>query len=100
CARKLAENLLARGMFRAPNVGNYTEVTTKLLDTKRWHSHSQMIGHADAHDLGLFVDYLAPDDPMWQMYWQLYCSQRIEIQEKRKLFESNYVSLCVEEGAP
>lgn len=97
-ATALAESLLIHGMFRSPQTGNFTQVTSKLMDTKKWQSHSQMIGHEDAGGLGLFVEYLKPDDDLWQLHWQLYCLQRMEIQgERQKLYESNYVSLCVED---
>jgi ATP-dependent protease ClpP protease subunit len=98
-ARTFAENQLRNGMFRTPRTGNITGIAGELLNTGKWLSHGQMIGHTEAKQLGLSVEYLAPDDDLWQNYWQLYCYQRLAIKDKEKLFESNYASLPMEDGA-
>jgi hypothetical protein len=95
-ARTLAEDQLKLGMFRAPKTGNFTQIASDLLDTNRWLSHGQMIGYAEATELGLAVEYREPGDDLWLSYWQLYCYQRFEVKDKRKLFESSYASLCIE----
>ena len=91
-ARTFAENQLKLGMFRS-GTGNFTEIAAKLIDTKRWLSHGQMISHQDAKDIGLSVDYLDPASEEWQRYWQLYCLQRLAVKDRQKLFESDYASL-------
>lgn len=91
-ARSLAEKLLRMRMFQDGS-GAWSSITSKLMDTKQYQSHSQMIGFEEARQLGLRVDYLCPDDPVWQGYWQLYCYQRLEVDEKYKLFESGWASL-------
>lgn len=98
-ALKLAEIQLSTGMFRPPKSGNFTAIAESLMDPTRWQSHGQMIGHAQAKSLGLTVEYRDPHDPLWETFWQLYCYQRFEIQDKHKLFESNYVSLNFDEAA-
>lgn len=97
-ARTFAESQLRGGMFRSPKTGNITGIAGELLNTGKWLSHGQMIGHAEARELGLTVEYLAPHDELWEAYWQLYCYQRFEIKDKQKLFESNYASLPMEDG--
>ncbi len=97
-ARVFAEGQLKLGMFRAPKVGNFTKIAADLLDTTKWLSHGQMIGHHEANDIGLAVEYMDPQDELWQYYWQLYCYQRLEIKEKQKLFESNFASLVFDDG--
>ena len=94
-ARSLAEGQLKRGMFR--NGGNWTQAASELLDTKRWQSHSQAISSDDAKDkrIGLHVKYLDPQSETWQMYWQLYCLQRLTIADRQKLYESDFASLVV-----
>ena len=94
-ARSLAEGQLKRGMFR--NGGNWTQAASELLDTKRWQSHSQAISSDDAKDkrIGLHVKYLDPRSETWQMYWQLYCLQRLTIADRQKLYESDFASLVV-----
>lgn len=86
-ARTLAENLLKR-------VGlNYTAIVDALMDTKRFPSHSQMIGYETAKEIGLSITYLPSEDMVWQKYWELYCHLRLAVNGKQKLFESNYASL-------
>ena len=97
-ARIFAEDQLKLGMFRAPKSGNFTKIAGDLLDTTKWLSHGQMIGHQEAKDIGLTVEYVEPQDGLWQSYWQLYCYQRLEIKEKQKLFESDYASLIFDDG--
>lgn len=95
-ARVFAETQLKYGMFRAPKMGNFTEIASELMNANKWQSHGQMIGHADAAQLGLSIEYLNSRSKLWQGYWQLYCHQRLEIQDKHKLFESNYASLSLD----
>ncbi len=86
-ARTLAENLLKR-------VGlNYTAIVDALMDTKRFPSHSQMIGYETARQIGLNIAYLPSEDPVWRKYWELYCHLRLAINGKQKLFESACASL-------
>jgi hypothetical protein len=96
-ARKFAEDQLKRGMFRG-NAGNWSQAASALIDTKRWQSHGQMISWEDAQDaeIGLTVQYLSPSSDEWQMFWQLYCLQRLAIADRQKLFESNYVSIVID----
>jgi hypothetical protein len=99
-ARVFAETHLKKGMFR--DGGNWSKTTSELLDTKRWQSHGQMISWQDAQDpsIGLKVEYLKQTDELWQMYWQLYCLQRLAVEkENQKLFESDYASLLVDSGS-
>lgn len=92
-ALKLAEKQLSTGMFRPPKSGNFTEIARSLMDPEKWQSHGQMIGHAQASALGLTIHYRDPHDQLWEKFWQLYCHQRIEIQDKHKLFESSFACL-------
>lgn len=95
-SRRLAEQLLLKGMFRE-GAGPWTAIPHTLLDTKQWRTHSQVISWYEAGraPLGLRVDYLPPRDELWQQYWQLYCLQRLALKENEKLFESDYVSLSL-----
>lgn len=95
-ARKLAENQLQHWMFRKG--GNFTQAAAELIDTTRWQSHGQMITWEDAQDpkIGLSVEYQHPQSLEWQEYWQLYCLQRLAIQDNQKLFESDHVSLTID----
>ncbi len=98
-ARELAEQQLRRGMFRKRDANsntptpNITEIAGKLIDTKKWQTHSQMISYNDAEQMNLSVEYLNPKCEEWQLYWQLYCMQRLAVKDGQKLFESDYASL-------
>lgn len=98
-ARVFAEQQLQRGMFREG--GPYTATASALLDTKRWQSHGQMISWEDAqHEtVGLSVEYLAPENALWEKYWKLYCLQRLAIADRQKLYESKCVSITVGSAA-
>ncbi len=74
---------------------NATKIVSELLDSNVWRTHAQPIGHGDAADIGLIVEYYPPEDERWQAYWKLYCLQRIEVGKKKKLFESTWVSQIV-----
>lgn len=95
-ARTFAEAQLRRGMFRQG--GNWSQAATELLDTQRWQSHAQMISWEDAQDprIGLNVEYCEPNSDGWQEYWQLYCLQRLAVNDRQKLFESDYASLLID----
>src|SRR5581483_3791924 len=95
-ARHLAQRHLKEGMLKEGGPKAYTEVALSLLDTKRWLTHGQMIGSDDAKDIGLMIEYLSPSDVTWRRYWKLYCRQRLAVEDRQKLFESHYVSLCVD----
>lgn len=95
-ARSLAEKLMKQGMFKDST--SWSTAAAALIDTKRWQSHGQMISWQDANDptIGLNVEYLDPKCEPWVEYWQLYCMQRMAVGDRRKLFESDYASLCID----
>jgi hypothetical protein len=90
--RVLAEQHLNRWMFQSKKA-NYTKIASDLMDLDRWPAHGQMIGHEDAMEIGLEVEYLRPDVPEWRDYWGLFCQQRLAVKDAQKLFESDYASL-------
>lgn len=89
--RTLAEDLLKRQGLPASSISH------ELMSPSRWKTHGQPIGHADARQLGLNVEYRPMSDPRWTAYWKLYCLQRLAIGQRGKIFESAYVSQVVEE---
>lgn len=96
-ARQCAEEQLKLGMFRNLG-GNFSKTAAALIDTNRWQSHGQMISWraAASPEIGLIVDHVEQGDPAWQLFWQLYCLQRLAIQPHQKLFESAKVSLVLD----
>jgi hypothetical protein len=98
-ARTIAEDLLKQGMLRSPPASSsvsYTAIAAALLDPNRWPSHGQMICAEDAIEIGMTVDRKAPDDEEWQLFWQLYCYQRLDLNASTKFFESSYACLACE----
>jgi hypothetical protein len=94
-ALKLAERHMQRWMFQS-RPGNFTKIARDLMNPKLWHAHGQVINWVDAKDIGLEVEYLDPKSEEWQAYWELYCLQRLAVEDRKKLFESSYVSLMLE----
>lgn len=98
-AREVGEDHLKLGMMNA--VGNWSLAVTALLDGKQFKTHGQPITWEDALDksLGLAVEYLEPNNPLWLKYWQLYCLQLLAVQDNQKLFEGEIASLCIDSRA-
>lgn len=92
-SRSIAEALLGQAMIK--DDAQATEIANQLSDTKKWHSHGQMISHETARGLGLNVTYLAPHDELWTMYWRLFSLQLWSTTGKVKLFESSWASLAM-----
>jgi ATP-dependent protease ClpP protease subunit len=86
-ARTFAENQLKR------RGANFSLIASELMDTTKYPSHGQMIGWEAAKAIGLNVEYLAPSDSTWKLYWELYCLLRLAVNEDQKIFESGYASL-------
>jgi hypothetical protein len=93
-ARVFAETQLTRWM--QPTRVPFSKIAEDLMDPVRWQSHGQMIGWQDAQQIGLEVEYLDPRSPEWQRYWQLYCLQRLAIDDNQRLFESDFASYQTE----
>ena len=89
--RALAEDLL-KGSSTVP----YTAVVEELLDPGSNRTHGQVISAQRAAELGLNIEHFSPDHPTWAMYWKLYCLQRREVRDDKKLFESEFVSLTID----
>jgi len=94
-ARVLAENHLKRWMLQ-PNGGNYTKISSDLMNTSRWLAHDQMINSDDAKEMGLEIEYMDPMSETWRRYWSLYCLLRLALKDGGKLFEAAYASLPME----
>lgn len=93
-ARQFAESQLQRGMRK--ETGNYTAIAAKLIDTKTWPSHGQVINAEQAERLGLSVTRMNAGDAFWDACWRLYCLQRLAVKDGQKLFESENAFLVLE----
>ncbi len=88
--RQSAEDLLKR------HGGNYTLAPTQLMDTDMFPLHEQVIDWETAkRDIDLNVRFVSDKDPLWRLYWRLYCFLQDALEGSRKIFESAHVSLLV-----
>lgn len=88
--RKCAENLLKR------HGGSYTLVPSKLMDRDMFPVHAQVIDWETAQrTVGLKVTYMDDHNPLWRLYWRLYCHLQNAVVGYQKIFESAKVSLLV-----
>jgi ATP-dependent protease ClpP protease subunit len=92
-SRSIAVALLGSGMIKDED--DAKRIAGELSDTKKWHSHGQMIAHETARGLGLNVSYLPPHDQLWILYWRLFCLQLTAANGNIKLFEGAYASLPI-----
>lgn len=90
-SRKIAVALLTTGMIK--DEAEASAIVDDLSNTRKWHSHGQMIPQEALLKLGLSVKYLAPHDRQWQLYWRLFCLQITAASGSIKLFEGSYASL-------
>jgi hypothetical protein len=57
------------------------EAANNLLSANRRFSHGRLIGAEEARDdVGLNVELLARDDPVWEAYWELYVRAEVFMQ--------------------
>ena len=87
--RNFAEDLLKR------QGASSSSISQELMSSARWRTHGQPIRWADAEQMGLPVQYVPPQDDRWTLYWMLYCLQRLEAGDDKKVFESAHVSRVV-----
>jgi hypothetical protein len=96
--RKLATHLLKQGMMSKRPDKEISEVVEKLLTRQTYFSHGSVINHQEARALGLKVEYLAPDNELWQALRLLACMYEADCRKNRylKLFEGNRLSAAIQ----
>jgi hypothetical protein len=101
-SRKLARTLLSDGMMKGKPAADIDAVVQKLSSRDVYFSHGSAIDHTEAVGLGLAVEYLKPDDPIWQHIWLLYCMYEHDCRKSRylKLFEGRARSTAVAAPPP
>ena len=70
--RKLSESLLRDGMLKGSPETEVERVASALGTRDTYFSHGSTIDHREAKALGLAIDYLETDNPIWQRLWLLY----------------------------
>jgi serine dehydrogenase proteinase len=94
--RTLATTLLTAGMMKdRPN--DVAGVVQKLASRDVYFSHGSAIDHLEATALGLRIEYLPPDNAIWQRAWLLYCMYDHDCRKDRllKIFEGRARSTAI-----
>jgi hypothetical protein len=101
-SRKLARTLLSEGMMKGKPPADIDDVVQKLSSRDLYFSHGSVIDHNEACSLGLAVDYLKPDNPIWQRIWLLHCMCEHDCRKARylKLFEGRARSTAIAAPLP
>lgn len=99
--KKLAKNLLTNGMMR-DNLLSVDATVEALATRDTFPSHGSVVDHREAVTLGLHVDYLPPDNALWQKIWLLYCMYDHDCRKDKliKVFEARFRSLSIAITAP
>lgn len=90
---KLAKNLMRE--YRGFNPKKAAKIAKNLSDTKKYHSHGQVIDAKEANKLGLDVTLLDKKDNLWGLIWELYLRSNAHLVKggNAKLFETKSLSL-------
>lgn len=92
-SEKFALRYLEKHMLKA-NPAKAKEVAAKLKDVQEFLSHGAVIDADRAVEMGLRINYLDPDDDLWQAYWRLYLEARLALlSPTARLFEGRRASL-------
>jgi hypothetical protein len=96
-SRTLAKKLLAAGMMKGRQPSEIEDVVAKLSSRDVYFSHGSVIDHTEAASLGLSIEYLKPDNPVWQRICVLFCMYEHDCRRAGylKVFEGRYRSTAV-----
>ena len=100
-SRALAKKLLTEGMMKDRSAEDVDTTVQKLSSRDTYYSHGSVINHTEATSLGLNIEYLPPDDPIWQRIWLLKCMYDHDCRQSRylKVFEGRARSTAVAASA-
>lgn len=92
---QMASDILARGMMKGADPDNIKNVIEKVSASTGYMSHGAVIDYGEAQALGLSVEFLQPDDALWQRIWLLYCMYDYDsrVRGLGKIFEGNRFSI-------
>lgn len=95
--RTLAKTLLETGMMKDKTAEEIADTVDLLASRKKYHSHGSVISHREAKAIGLAVEYLPPDDLLWQRLWLLYSMYDFDCRKSRylKVFEGQARSTAI-----
>jgi ClpP class serine protease len=95
--KALAQRLLSEGMMKGKPESEIKDTVEKLSGRDVFFSHGSVINHLEAQKLGLVIEYLPPDDEIWQRIWLLHCMYDHDCRRDRyvKVFEGPAVSTSI-----
>jgi hypothetical protein len=96
-SRTLAKTLLTAGMMNGRAPADIDATVQSLSSRDVYFSHGSAIDHTEAKRLGLAVEYLDPNDMIWQRIWLLYCMYEHDCRKSRylKIFEGRARSTAI-----
>jgi hypothetical protein len=96
--RKLAKRLLQSGMKKGASEAEIEDLLSKLLTRDTYFSHGSVIDHREAVELGLAVEYLPPENELWQRFRLLACMYDADCRNHGyvKVFEGRRLSSAIE----
>ncbi|HEV2268509.1 MAG TPA: hypothetical protein VGR92_03550 [Steroidobacteraceae bacterium] len=100
--KALAQRLLSDGMMQGRPAAEIEDTVQKLSGRDVFFSHGSVINHIEAKRLGLVIEYLPPDNEIWQKIWLLYCMYDHDCRRDRylKVFEGPAVSTSIAASRP
>jgi Serine dehydrogenase proteinase len=95
--QKLATDLLRAGMLKGKDEADIKRAVDELSTRDVYHSHGSVIDHREAVRLGLNVNYLSADDPLWKWLWLLRCMFEHDARRRGviKIFEGRRISNAI-----
>jgi len=96
-SKSLAMRLLTAGMMKGKAAAEIEDCVRKLASRDTYFSHGSVIDHREAKALGLTIEYLPPNDPIWERLWLLYCMYEFDVRKGPflKVFEGRARSTAV-----
>ncbi|WP_164928977.1 SDH family Clp fold serine proteinase [Gloeobacter violaceus] len=94
--RKMAKFVLETGMLHDQTPDKIDEVVVQLSSAQSYLSHGAVINAVEAEELGLNINYLGPQDRLWQKFWFLFCMYDYDCRQLgySKIFEGARISLA------
>ncbi|MFA4990778.1 MAG: hypothetical protein WC579_02645 [Candidatus Paceibacterota bacterium] len=102
-SKKIAEEYLKNGMLKE-NKKKAEETAKDLAYAEKYTSHAHLIDWREA--IKLFgeedVEYIKNTDPLWNLYWELYCRSALFLEDLSivKLFETENNSVNIKIALP
>ncbi|CUU10605.1 Serine dehydrogenase proteinase [Armatimonadetes bacterium GBS] len=80
----------------AGDVQKAESIARQLCDVERYASHGAVINYEEAQAMGLKVNYVRTNEPLWEAIWRLHTAYEVFIHRTQlpKVFETEHVSIA------